>query len=67
MKKTALVILIGSAAVTVLCIAVWLAGFVFAAGSLGSLIHIFLLLAVFGSFGMFIGAILLIISLVQRK
>ena len=66
MKKTALIILIGSAVLTVLFLGIWLAGFV-VAETFGGLIHIFLLLAVVTGLGVFAGALLLIIAMVQKK
>ncbi|HVF30704.1 MAG TPA: hypothetical protein VNA22_07015 [Pyrinomonadaceae bacterium] len=67
MKKAAFIVLIGSLIITLLSLAIWVAGFFLAVETFGGLIHLFLLLAFAGGFGVFIGAILLIITLVQKK
>lgn len=57
--------MIVSAALTTLLIGLWLVGFV--VSGIGNLIHLLLVFAVFTAFGVFVGAILLLISVVQKK
>ena len=67
MKRTSLIILIGSAALTVLLIVLWIAGFVFAPSAVGGLIHILLLLSFVTGFGVVIGGVLFLVSVLQKK
>ena len=60
MRKTAFLILGVSAAVTLLSPIIWLVGLIGGIG--GSLIHIFLILALLGIPGVIIGVVLLVIS-----
>ncbi|MDQ1558153.1 MAG: hypothetical protein QOD32_1213 [Pyrinomonadaceae bacterium] len=60
MRRTALIILGLSAAVTLLSPIIWLVGFIGGIG--GSLIHLFLLLTPFGVLGLIVGAVLLFAS-----
>jgi hypothetical protein len=60
MRKTAFIILGVSAAVTLLSPIIWLVGLIGGIG--GSLIHIFLILALLGIPGVLIGVVLLVIS-----
>ena len=60
MRKTAFIVLGISAAVVVLSAIIWLVGLIGGIG--GSLIHIFLILALLGIPGVIIGAVLLVIS-----
>ena len=66
MKKLSWTVLIGSVALTAIFLLIWIGGFLLGQ-TLGGLIHIFLLLAFVTGFGVLIGAVLLIISLVQKK
>jgi len=66
MKKTSLIVLIGSAVLTAVFLVIWLAGFVIGE-TFGGLIHLFLLLSFVTGFGVFVGIVLLVISLVQKK
>lgn len=60
MRKTAFIVLGISAAVTLLSPIIWLVGLIGGIG--GSLIHIFLILALLGLPGVIIGVVLLVIS-----
>ena len=65
MRKVSYIVLFGSLGLMVLFVALWLLGFIFVT-SFGSLIHLLLVFAVLASFGVFLGLILLIISLVKK-
>jgi hypothetical protein len=60
MRKTAVTILVISAAVTLLSPIIWLVGLIGGIG--GSLIHLFLLLTPVGVLGLIVGAVLLFTS-----
>lgn len=60
MRKVAFIILVISAAITLLSPIIWLVGLIGGIGS--SLIHVFLLLTPFGVLGLIIGAILLFVG-----
>ncbi len=65
MRKASYIVLFGSLGLMVLCVALWILGFVFAP-SFGNLIHLLLVLAVLTSFGVFVGLILLIVSFIKK-
>ena len=65
MRKAANIVLFGSLGLTVLFVGIWLLGFIFVT-SFGNLIHLFLILAILTSFGVFIGLILLAISFIKK-
>ncbi len=67
MRKTSLIILIGSTVLTILFIAIWMAGLIIAGETLGGLIHLFLVAALLTGFGIILGVVLLVISLIQKK
>ena len=60
MRKTAFIVLGVSAAVTLLSPIIWLVGLIGGIG--GSLIHLFLVLALLGIPGVIIGVVMLVIS-----
>ncbi|MFN2501005.1 MAG: DUF5670 family protein [Pyrinomonadaceae bacterium] len=66
MRKISYIVLFGSIGLTVLFVCIWLLGFIFAGQSIGNLIHFALVLAVLSSFGILIGGILLMISLLKK-
>jgi len=66
MKKTSLIVLIGSVVLAGVFLLIWLAGLVIGE-TLGGLIHVFLLLSLVAGFGVVVGLVLLVISLVQKK
>ena len=66
MKKLAIILLLGGLILTVLFLGIWIAG-LFIAETFGGLIHLFLLLSIVTGFGFFAGAIMLLISLLQKK
>lgn len=59
--------MIVSAVLTALLILLWAAGFVFAGAKVGNLIHLLLILAFVTGFVFIIGAILLLVSVIQKK
>jgi hypothetical protein len=65
-KKISLIILIGSVVLTAVTLAIWLAGLVIGE-TFGGLIHVLLLLSFITGFGILVGLVLLVISLVQKK
>lgn len=66
MRKTAYFVTGISLCLTVLLSVLWILGFGFAGASVGNLIHLLLILAMLTSVGVFIGLILLIVSLVKK-
>ena len=66
MRKISYIVLGGSLALTVLFVLLWIAGFIFAAGTFGGLIHLLLVLAMFTSLGVVVGGILLIVSFLKK-
>ncbi|MEO8572480.1 MAG: hypothetical protein ABI481_00805 [Pyrinomonadaceae bacterium] len=52
---------------TILFIAIWMAGLIIAGETLGGLIHLFLVAALLTGFGIILGVVLLVISLIQKK
>ena len=67
MKRISLITLIVSAVLTVLFILLWVAGFMFAGAAVGNLIHLFLIASFITGFGVVIGAILLLVSVIKKK
>ena len=66
MKRSGMIILIGSLAVAVLSLLIWIGG-LFVAQAFGGLIHLFLLIAMAAGVGVLAGAILLIVSMTQKR
>ncbi len=67
MKRISLITLIVSAVLTVLFVLLWVAGFMFAGAAVGNLVHLLLVASFIAGFGVIIGAILLLISMFQKK
>ncbi len=65
MRKTAYIVLFGSLGLTGFLIAIWLLGFIFVT-SFGSLVHLFLVLAILSSFGVIVGLIMLLVSHLKK-
>ncbi len=65
MRKISYFVLFPCLGLTILFAILWILGFVFAP-SVGNLIHLLLVAAMFTSFGTFVGLVLLVISLIKK-
>lgn len=58
--------MIVSAALTILLLMMWMGGFIFGAAAIGGLMHLLLILAFVTGFAFIIGAILFLVSVIQK-
>lgn len=66
MKRIAIIVLTASVVLTFLFLGIWFAGLV-VGHTLGGLIHVVFLLSIVTGLGVFVGIVLLAVSVVQKK
>jgi lipopolysaccharide export LptBFGC system permease protein LptF len=67
MKKTGMFLMIGGGGLTLLFLAIWIAGFFFGFASIGGLIHLALVLSIPTFLTALVGLVLFIVGLVSSK